>query len=419
MSSSEPTFKPHQLSFIDIWCRKLLLNVVPQLPHGALRITENNKTIVEFNHDNSQAAEIHIRHPVFYRKVLFGGGTALGESYVDGDWDSPDVTQVIRLFARNLDWIFTFERQFAWVTWFTWFKDKILHWQQRNSKQQAKHNILAHYDLGYTLYQHFLDPELQYSTAIFSHPEASLAEAQQHKMYLLCEKLQLQTKDHLLDIGAGWGGLAIYAVKNYGCRVTATTLSEEQYDYAQQRVQALGLQDRITLLKQDYRDLTGQYDKLVSVEMIEHVGQKYLPDYFRSCDRLLKEQGLMALQAIIFANPYFDVYARNVDFAQKYIFPGGFLPTLDLMCLHIREQTDLRISSIEDFGVHYAKTAAWWWQNFEANQPILREQGYDERFARLWRYYLNYCEGGFSERATSVVQLIANKRGYKYKFLDN
>lgn len=192
--------------------------------------------------------------------------------------------------------------------------------------------------------------------------------------------------------------------------MTATTLSEDQYAYAQQRVKGLGLEDRITLLKKDYRELSGQYDKLVSVEMIEHVGQKYLAEYFRCCERLLKKQGIMVLQAIVFSNPYFAVYTRNVDFAQKYIFPGVFLPTLDLICLHIRKQTDFCIQRIEDFGGHYTKITNLWWKHFDTNQISLCRQGYDERFTRLWRYYLNYCEAGFSEGTTSVVQLVANKR---------
>ena len=396
-------------SFIDIWCRKFLLGMIQQLPRGALLMTENNQTIVEFNHDNSSVAEIHIQQPVFYRKILLGGGSALGESYVDGDWETPDLTQVIRLFARNLDWFGAFERRFVWLNQATWIKDKIQHWWRKNSKQQAKYNVFAHYDLGLVLYKHFLDPDLVYSSSVFPHPQASLAEAQQHKLHLLCEKMQLTADDHLLEIGCGWGALAIYAAKNYGCHVTTTTISDEQYDYVEQRVQASGLQNRITLLKQDYRDLRGQYDKVISVEVIEHIGQQYLAEFFRCCDRLLNAQGVMVLQGIVFANSYFDGYTRNVDFMQKYIFPGGFLPTLDLMCLHIRENTDLRVCSVEDFRVHYIKTLRLWWRNFNANQAILHQQGYDQRFRRSWQYYLNYSEAGFSECVISVVQLVAHK----------
>jgi cyclopropane-fatty-acyl-phospholipid synthase len=243
--------------------------------------------------------------------------------------------------------------------------------------------------------------------------DSSLAEAQQHKLHTICQKLKLTETDNLLEIGTGWGSLAVYAAKHYGCHVTTTTISNEQFEYAQQQIKAHKLEDKITLLKDDYRDLTGQFDKLVSIEMIEAVGKKFLPNFFEKCSSLLKPDGLMLLQSITIADQRYDGYSKNVDFIQKHIFPGGFLPSQWVLNQHTKTYTDMAISDLHDIGLDYARTLKDWHTNFNISQNRLTELGYDERFKRLWRYYLSYCEGGFLERAISTVQLVMTKPGYR------
>jgi len=407
MSQSELILNFNEVSRIDTWCRKIIFSLVQHLPHGSLTVSENGRRVLETGDISSELkAEIRIQNPVFYRKVLFNGSIGAGESYVDGDWDSPNVTNVVRLFARNSDWLTKLDQRFAWLTWLS---NRVKHLLNSNSKRQAKRNILAHYDLGNDLYQSFLDHNMVYSGGVFPNEQASLDEAQQHKIHLLCAKLQLTSEDHLLEIGSGWGALAIYAAQNYGCKVTTTTISDEQFNYAKQRIELLGLADRITLLKKDYRELEGQYDKLVSVEMIEAVGKAYLPNFFSRCNQLLKDNGIMVLQAITVADRYYQSYSSNVDFIQKHVFPGGFLPSIDTMCQQVRQRTDLVVRHVEDIGLDYAQTLQIWWERFADKQLELHQHGYDERFVRLWRYYMSYCEGGFRERTISAVQLVASK----------
>jgi len=417
MARSELAVETHETHLLDHWCRKAVLSLVQHLPEGGLTLYENGQCILDIEDKHTHLrAEIRVRQPIFYRKVLLNGGIGAAESYIDGDWDSPNLLNVVRLFARNSEWLAKLNKRYAWLTW---LRNKFQHMLRKNSKTQAKRNILAHYDLGNNLYQQFLDQNMLYSSGVFPHHDASLDEAQHYKMQLLCEKLQLKASDHLLEIGTGWGGLAIHAAQHYGCRVTTTTISEAQYAYTLQRIYQLGLQDQITLLKQDYRELTGQYDKLVSVEMIEAVGKAYLPNFFSRCNQLLKANGLMVLQAITIADQRYYTYSQNVDFIQKYIFPGGFLPSLEAMLQQVRQRSDLVVRHVEDIGLDYAHTLKLWWERFAANQMELRQHGYDERFARLWEYYLHYCEGGFRERTISTVQVLASKPEFLGKVYGN
>jgi cyclopropane-fatty-acyl-phospholipid synthase len=286
---------------------------------------------------------------------------------------------------------------------------KISHFANRNSAEQAKRNISAHYDLGNKLYSKFLDRSMMYSAAIYPDSNASLAQAQQHKLHTICEKLQLKQTDHLVEIGTGWGGLAIHAAKHYGCKVTTTTISEEQHSYAQQWIDKEGLGDKITLLKKDYRLLDGEYDKLVSIEMIEAVGKRYLTTFFNKCSSLLKPDGLMLLQSITIDDRRHASYSNSVDFIQKYIFPGGYLPSQMIINKHLKNDTDLSIADIQDIGLDYAQTLQDWFVAFMMQKQALAEDGYDDRFMRMWQYYLNYCEGGFLERAISTLQLVMRK----------
>ncbi|WP_026294587.1 SAM-dependent methyltransferase [Salinimonas chungwhensis] len=394
-------------SLVDRMSRTAFLKVMSVLPEGHMKIAEQGHTIAKFgNPDDPLQATIDIQSISAYRQLLFGGSIAAGETYMDGLWETPDLTSVIRIFARNLAFLDKWENKFKWLTLPV---HKVQHFTRRNHAAQAKKNIEAHYDLGNKLYTRFLDETMMYSSAIYPDSNSSLREAQHHKLSALCNKLQLTEQDHLLEIGTGWGGLAIYAAKHYGCKVTTTTISEEQYAYARDWVARENLQAQVTLLKKDYRDLSGTYDKLVSVEMIEAVGKKYLGNFFAKCSSLLKEDGIMALQSITIDDRRFDSYANSVDFIQKYIFPGGFLPSQLVINDHLKRYSDLMIRDLQDIGLDYAKTLDDWYRGFVSAKEALMADGYDERFARMWAYYLKYCEGGFLERTISAVQLVITK----------
>ncbi|WP_404399295.1 cyclopropane-fatty-acyl-phospholipid synthase family protein [Idiomarina seosinensis] len=402
---------PFEFKGLNKMFRQIAFGLLSHLKHGQLVLTERGHMVGQFGQaDSALKAEIDVKKPEFYRTLLVGGSIGAAELYIDKSWDTPDLTKVIQVFASNLAALDKLESRIAWLTFPV---NKLSHWANRNHKQQAKKNISAHYDLGNELYSRFLDSNMQYSSGLFKHADESLEQAQINKMDRLCLELELCADDELLEIGTGWGGLAIHAAKHYGCRVTTTTISEEQFRYTQQRIQEEGLEDRITLLKQDYRDLQGQFDKLVSVEMIEAVGKQYLPTFFSTCNERLKPGGKMALQAITIADQRYNSYARSVDFIQKHIFPGGFLPSLTLMQKLFKTCTHMVVRDIHDMGKSYAETLRRWQQSFNLKFGELEPLGYDERFSRLWNYYLSYCQGGFLEETVSVVQLTATKSRYE------
>jgi cyclopropane-fatty-acyl-phospholipid synthase len=294
---------------------------------------------------------------------------------------------------------------------------KLFHWVNRNTHEGARRNIAAHYDLGNDFFSLWLDESMMYSSAIFERPDMSLHEAQQARLEHICQKLQLRPDDHVVEIGTGWGGFAMHAARNYGCRVTTTTISAEQYELAWQRVVDAGLHDRITLLLDDFRDLEGKYDKLVSIEMIEAIGHDLFVPYFRKCSELLKPDGAMLIQAITIADQQYEEYRKSVDFIQRYIFPGGHLPSLGVMTDAAARHTDMRLLGLEDIGLHYATTLNRWRENFIAQLDQVRRMGYPEPFIRMWEYYLCYCEGAFLERAISDVQVVFTKPHSRLKLL--
>lgn len=407
MNTESAVMTMQQATTTERWARKAVLRLLAELKQGFVVLKEHGQLVGSFGDERSDLrAEINVLQPSFYRRLLLGGSIASGETYVDEAWETPDLTQVIRIFARNLPALDAFEAKFSWLL-LPW--QKYQHWRRRNHKQQAKENISAHYDLGNDLYQAFLDPAMQYSSAVYPDPTADLASAQQYKLQRLCDSLELTADDHLLEIGTGWGGLACYAAKHYGCKVTTTTISAEQYRYAKAKVLSEGLADKVTVLKQDYRDLDGQFDKLVSVEMIEAVGRQFMPVYFKTCSRLLKPGGKFALQAITIADQRMKIYGRSVDFIQQHIFPGGFLPSLTMMTEMFTRHTDMVVRQVHDIGLDYAQTLADWRERFNAAHEGLKSHGYDEQFGRLWNFYFCYCEGGFRERSVSAVQLVATK----------
>lgn len=387
--------------------RRAILRGLSGLAYGQLtlieRFSESEPEVeVTFGEQGGIDAQIVVSNPDFYWRILRGGSIGGAESYIENEWDSPDLTAVIKLVAANQRWLDKLEAQTGLVKRVA---SKVGHWLNRNTVKQAKQNILAHYDLGNDLYQTFLDEQMLYSSACYEDPSDSLEQAQINKMERLCQQLQLQQSDHVIEIGTGWGGMAIYMARHYGCTVTTTTISDAQYEYACQRVAEQGLAHLITVLKQDYRCLKGQFDKLVSIEMIEAVGQGYLPNYLRCCQALLKPGGIMALQAITIEDQRVDYYAHNVDFIQKYIFPGGFLPSVTYLAQQLTKQTDFVIRQLHDFGLDYATTLREWRSRFEHALPQINALGYPPEFIRLWRFYFCYCEGGFLARSISVVHL--------------
>lgn len=411
MISSEVSQGALALSGADRLARKIVIGVLQQLSGCGLAVSEERGETYHFGDKSSELqAQLLVKHQGFYKRLLDGGSIAAGEAYMDGWWDSPDLTKVVQVLARNLPILDKIE---AKVGWLTALKNKWLHTSRRNSKQASKRNILAHYDLGNDFYRTFLDENMLYSAAIYGSEKDSLSQAQFNKMDRLCQMLELKPTDHLLEIGTGWGALAIHAAKYYGCKVTTTTISDAQHQWASERIHEQGLDGKITLLLEDYRDLTGKYDKIVSVEMIEAVGKEYLTTYIKQCQSLLKDDGLLAIQAITIADQRYDSYSKGVDFIQKYIFPGGFLPSVTILSQHLTQHTDFVIRDLKDIGMDYARTLSEWHKGFNNNIDYYLQQGFDEQFIRMWRYYLCYCEGGFLERTISTVQLVASRGAWR------
>ncbi len=398
------------LGFFDKICRNLMLGYLAKLQQGCIELVEDHDKQLLGDPQADLRVTLTIVDPAFYQKLVLGGSVGAGESYIEGHWRTDNLTALVQIFARNMTLLDQLESGWARLS-----KPalKLLNWRNRNSKSQSKKNISAHYDLGNSMYQLFLDSSMMYSSAVYPSADSSLAEAQQYKLKLICDRLQLQPSDHLIEIGTGWGSLAIFAARNYGCRVTTTTISREQHDYAKAQIAAAGLEEQITLLFQDYRELTGQYDKLVSIEMIEAVGHEYLDGYFAKCSSLLKAEGLMLLQAITIADQRYEFYRREVDFIKKFVFPGGCLPSMFRMAQAAAQHTDLVVRQVQDIGLDYARTLADWCSNFMAARDAVHQLGYDDRFVRLWHFYLCYCEGGFLERATSAVHVLLSKPGHR------
>ncbi|MSR09162.1 MAG: class I SAM-dependent methyltransferase [Gammaproteobacteria bacterium] len=349
---------------------------------------------------------LHIHDFSAYLDIATGGTIGAAEAYMAGKWTVSDLPGVMRLLVINREVMKRLESGMARLGGALL---KVAHWQHRNSRAGSRRNIQAHYDLGNELFALFLDPTMMYSSAVFPRPEASLEEASLHKLDLLCRKLDLQPSDHLLEIGTGWGGLALHAAQNFGCCVTTTTISRNQFDFATERVRKAGLSDRITIISEDYRDLKGTFDKLVSVEMIEAVGLNFLDSYFRVCSERLKPAGRMVLQSIIIADRNYEQARHAVDFIQKYIFPGGALPSCGAMLSSVSRVTDLQLTNLQDIGLDYARTLQIWRERFLRRLPDVRRLGYPDEFVRLWEWYLAYCEGGFLERAISAVQVVFDK----------
>jgi len=393
--------------FLDRVLRRLVWRRLEKIDDGRLVIDDGGQRR-EFGRsgDGSLEAKIEIRNPRFYRHLIFGGSLGAVEACIHGYWTCDDLVSLVRIFCRNAAVSAGLEGGPAHILS---LPAQIAHWLRRNTSLGSRRNIAAHYDLGNDFFSLFLDPTMAYSCAIFPQAESTLYEASVAKFDRIGRKLALTADDHVLEIGSGWGGFALHAAQKYGCRVTTTTISRKQYDYTRQQVEVAGLADRVKVLCEDYRVLKGSYDKLVSIEMIEAVGHQYFDTYFRICSQRLKPHGMMLLQAIVIPDQRFDRYRRSVDFIQRYIFPGGCLPSVGAICQSIGRMTDFQLFHLEDITPHYAKTLALWRQRFGANLDQVRHLGFSEEFIRTWEFYFCYCEGGFRERAIGDVQILLTK----------
>lgn len=391
--------------WIDKMCRPLLFSRLRKISIGQVKIVDQLGEQLFGNPDQSGelSVEIKVDDQRFYSDIAFGGTVAAGEAYMQGYWNCNNLTGLVRIMLRNRQVMDQVEGGFSL------FKAPILrfiHWLNRNSQAGSRRNIEAHYDLGNEMFELFLDPTMMYSCAYYPNNQASLNEASTAKLQRICEKLQLSEKDHVVEIGTGWGGFAIYAASHFGCKVTTTTISKQQYEVARQRVIAAGLEDKVTLLMQDYRDLQGAYDKLVSIEMIEAVGPQYLETYFAKCSTLLKPDGIMLIQAITIQDQFYDQAIKSVDFIQRYIFPGGFIPSVTAISNAVKKSTDTRLFQMEDIGPHYASTLRDWRKNFFNNIEQIKGLGYSKQFIAMWEFYLCYCEGGFLERTLGTSHMV-------------
>ena len=354
-------------------------------------------------------ARISVYSPAFYRSLVFGGSVGAGESYMDGHWDCDDLTALIRIMARNRGVLDGLEGKASTPAALL---AAVAHSWRRNTRKGSRRNIEAHYDLGNDLFRLFLDDSMMYSSAVFDTAEQTLEQASEAKLLRLCRKLDLRPGQHLLEIGTGWGGLAIFAAERFGCRVTTATISKAQYEYAQALVADRGLSRKVDVLLTDYRALSGRYDKLVSVEMVEAVGHQYLDAYFRTCARLLRPTGLMAMQAIVIRDAKYHRALKRADFIKQYIFPGGFIPCNSVLTA-AAGAADMTLVNLEDFAGDYALTLREWRRRLNQNRSKAIELGFDARFLRMWHFYFAYCEGGFLERTISDVQMLFAMPDYR------
>lgn len=395
--------------------RRAVFSCFAKLQQGSVTIVEGNErhTFGQTTGTCLLHATVTIHDPHTYADVALGGTVGVGDAYRWGLWSCNDLTTLVRIFVLNRELLDGMEGGLRAVTKLLL---KTLHWLNRNTKAGSRKNIAAHYDLGNEFFRLMLDETMMYSCAYFERPDVTLVEASRAKNDRICRKLQLSPQEHVLEIGTGWGGFAIHAASQYGCRVTTTTISQQQYDLAVQRVRGAGLADRVTVLLTDYRDLPAlnlQFDKLVSIEMIEAVGHQFYETFFSVCSRMLKSNGLMLIQGITIDERFYERAKRSVDFIQQFIFPGSCIPSISALARASAHASDLGLVHLEDIGSHYAPTLRAWRQNVAEQLPKIKSLGYSEEFLRLWDLYLCYCEGGFLERSISNVHLLYAKSGWR------
>lgn len=401
---------PENSSVIDKFCQKVVVDSLTGMRKGELKLRLPDGTRVKNGSDeteNSCVAEININSVSFFKRCVKFGAIGFAEGFIEGEWTTSDLTDVIRWFILNLNDSTVMEgskKRNPLLDLFN-FVNRLGHLSRPNSKKLSKANIEAHYDLSNEFFALFLDKSMTYSSAIFKNAKEDLFEAQQNKYRRICESLSLNEKDHLLEIGCGWGGLAVFAARNYGCRITGITISPSQFDYATRRIRDEGLENQVKILLTDYRDLTGQFDKIASIEMVEALGDKYVETYFKKCAQLLKPDGVMTFQAITSPDSRYELLRSGVDFIQKHIFPGSLLLSTERIIRATSSATDLHMIEFNEFAESYARTLHIWRDNFEAHLGEVRSLGFSEKFIRKWIYYLCYCEAAFDMRQISVAQI--------------
>ena len=406
--TNEIKHETHCENWLDSVARIILLKKLGEIQVGFLQLQVDGM-IYEFGSKQSRKdlfATINVHNIRVFRTILFGGEPAAGKTYTLGWWSTEDLNQVIRIFTINREALFAFKYGFASLSRRFNQLGKFI---RKNTKSGAKKNICAHYDIGNDFYRLFLDEKMMYSSAYFTSPSEDIERASEKKLELICEKLELSPRDEIVEIGSGWGGFAIYAAENYGCHVTTTTISDEQYQHVVNLVKDRNLGKKIRVLKEDYRNLNQKYDKLVSIEMLESVGHEFLETYFSVCSRLLKPDGIMLIQTITISDFLFKQYIGSMDFIRKYIFPGGSLPSVATILDSTAKSTDLTLFHAESFASSYARTLSSWYQRFTDKKEKVFAQGYSMQFVRLWEYYLKYCQIGFEERVIDVHQFIFKK----------
>ena len=396
-------------NIFDRISKKLVHKSLSEVSKGSLIILEGNQKY-QFGKDSGLTAEIIINNPRFYSEVLLGGSIGASEAFIHKSWSSKNLTKVIQFMARNQRTMDSIEGPFrVFIAPFL----KILHRLNKNTLYGSKQNIAKHYDLSNEFFSLFLDQAMMYSAAIYSKKSDSLDEAAQNKLSVICEKLQLNNSHRVIEIGSGWGGFAIFAAKNYGCHVTTTTISKEQYVYVKKEIKKHNLQAFIKVVFKDYRELTGKYDKLVSIEMIEAVGHQFYDTYFAKISKLLKDDGDGLIQAITIRDQRYEKALSTVDFIQKYIFPGSCIPSINAIQNAITASGDMVINDLRDIGLDYAITLSVWRERFKKNNDKILELGFDELFIRKWLFYFSYCEGGFLEKSISDVHIHITKPEYR------
>jgi cyclopropane-fatty-acyl-phospholipid synthase len=393
------------LALVDGFVRRRAHDLLARIDRGEITLVDGDERTT-FGRAGSLKATVTVRSPAAYRAVFLGGSVGGAEAYMSGHWTCDDLASLARILARNLHALDAMEGGAARISRFV---SQLAATARRNTRAGSRRNIAHHYDLSNDFFRLFLDESMMYSSAVFASSASTLEEAQTTKLEHVCQKLALGPGDHLLEIGTGWGALAIHAAQRYGCRVTTTTVSAEQHRLATERVRAAGLEEKVDVVLHDYRDLRGRYDKLVSIEMIEAVGHEYLDDYFRACSERLTPDGVMLIQAITIADQQHAQHRTSVDFIKEYIFPGSCIPSVTTMVDAATRATDLRLFQLEDLTPHYARTLRIWRERFLANADAVRRLGFDETFLRMWEYYLAYCEGGFEERYLGSVQMVFTK----------
>ena len=386
--------------------RKLLLSQFQQIKYGCIILNENNSKIVFGDENSNLKVEAHVLSDEFYVLAGSGGDLGIAEAYSAGYWDADDMVKLIQIVIKNQEIQKSLEGGLARILSPI---NRYIHRSRRNTVSGSKENIVAHYDLSNEFFETWLDKSMTYSCAIFEPENLSLYDASKEKLDRICRKLNIQSDDHIVEIGTGWGSFALHAVKKYGCRVTTTTISNRQYEYVSQLVEKEGVKDKVTLLKKDYRELKGQFDKLVSIEMIEAVGYNYIEQFFQTCSSLLKPNGLMAIQGITYHEQGFENHLKSVDFIKKYIFPGSNLISVNHVLSVIKGFTDLSLVHLEDITKYYAETLKLWRDKYKSEFIKIKEMGYSDEFLRMWDYYFIYCEAGFRERFIGDVQLVMAK----------